>query len=251
MKNKIYSLKHLVNWLSDGLKLRLFKLMFWKPDLIWLYRNRYLRMDANQQINDKKRREFHLDRYEFSCNYLKSLNKEGLFILDAACGTGYGCDVLKRLNHELIVGIDIDPKTIRYANKKYGSDKCVFKVSDVVCMEGFKNDMFDAVVSFETIEHLEQPIIFLEKINKILKQKGILIISTPNKWGISKHHKFDYDYNLLRGHLDKYFSIIDIYIHNSGSIELYTNRGCKHRLEKANSNNIEEAECFIAVCKKQ
>jgi len=71
MKNKIYSLKHLVNWLSDGLKLRLFKLMFWKPDLIWLYRNRYLRMDANQQINDKKRREFHLDRYEFSWQYAK------------------------------------------------------------------------------------------------------------------------------------------------------------------------------------
>ena len=243
--------KSLIRRLRDAFKLCLFRLMFWDSDFFWLYRNRYLRMDAKEPINDKKRRAFHVDRYDFAVKYLKGMNKDSLMILDIACGTGYGSDILKILNPKLIIGVDIDSETIRYASKKYGSERCVFKIANAIDMKDFRDKMFDAIISFETIEHLEDPILFLENINRLLKNKGILIMSTPNKWGLNAPHKVDYNYDLLKCHLKNFFYIESIYSHNSGSMDLWVNKGVSmRRLVKAHTENIEEAECFIAVCKK-
>lgn len=224
--------------------------MLWKPDFLWLYKNRFLRMDANVAINNESRRLFHIDRYEFAANYLRNKWGDGLVILDAACGTGYGSDIFKKIKPEQIIGIDNCSKTIKYANKKYGNGHCIFKQCDITDMKELKEGMFDACVSFETIEHIEQPIVFLKNISRVLKNEGILIVSTPNKWGLTKDHKFDYDYELLRDHLERYFHIEDIYVENSGCMELWVNRGAPRRLVKAMPENIEKAECFIAVCKK-
>lgn len=226
-------------------------LFFWKPDFIWLYKNRFLRMDANEPINDERRRFFHKDRYEFAANYLKDMKKDDLFILDAACGTGYGSDILKKAHPQQIIGIDICQKTVAYANKKYGNRQCIFKTCDITDLKDFMDEMFDSIVSFETIEHIEHPIVFLNNLNRVLKKEGILIISTPNKWGLTKDHKFDYDYELLRDHLERFFDIEDIYVQNSGCMELWTNRGAPRRLLRATTpENIEQAECFIAIAKK-
>lgn len=221
-----------------------------KPDLAWLYENRYLRMDINTPINAKKRRFFHKDRYEFAVNVLKNMQNKGIVILDAACGTGYGSDIMKRVNPRKNIGVDICPKTIQYARNAYGNDKCVFEVADVTNMREFPGSMFDAVVSFETIEHLDKPIMFLENMHRLLKKDGCLIISTPNKWGPTRDHHFDYDYDLFKNHLERYFTIEDIYIQNSGCMELWVNRDAPRRLIKLSSDNKEEAECFIAICRK-
>ncbi len=49
----------------------------------------------------------------------------------------------------------------------------------------FKSNSFDLIISLEVIEHLVQAEQFLSEINRILKPKGRLIISTPNIawWG--------------------------------------------------------------------
>jgi len=225
-------------------------LLFWKPNSLWLYKNRSLRMDANVAINDKRRRLFHIVRYKFAAEYLKEKGREKLTILDAACGTGYGSDILKQINPAKITGLDICHKTVKYANKKYGNKQCIFQVSDITDMNGFADGTFDTVVSFETIEHIDEPLAFLKNIERVLKKDGILIISTPNKWGLTKDHKFDYDYELLRDHLERFFDIEDIYVQNSGCMELWTNRGAPRRLIRATPENIEQAECFIAITKK-
>ncbi len=230
----------------DGAKL----LMFWKPDFVWLYRNRHLRMDANMDIIDKRRRDFHIDRYEFAARYLRDMKNSGLYLLDAACGTGYGSNILKKAHPEQIVGVDISPRTVAYATKNYGDESCMFRVSDVTQMDGFDEASFDAVVSFETIEHFEQPFLFLEHIHRLLKKDGKLILSTPNKWGPTKDHKFDYNYDTLQKHVKTFFSIEDLYVQNSGCMDLWINRGAPRRLVKATPDTIEQAECFIVVCRK-
>ena len=45
----------------------------------------------------------------------------------------------------------------------------------------FQRSVFDAVVSFETIEHLIHPEVFLQELHSILKLGGMLIVSTPNR----------------------------------------------------------------------
>lgn len=219
----------------------------WKPELRWLYKNRSLRMDANIALNDKRRRDFHIDRYEFAAQYIKEKYGSSLSILDAACGTGYGSHILKKCSPAKLVGVDICSEAISYAQKKYGEAGYNFQCADVTRFDGFKPETFDAVVSFETIEHLEEPPLFLEKVYKLLKRDGALIISTPNKWGKTKDHRFDYDYDLLREHLSKFFEIEDMFIQNSGCMELWINRGQPRRLIRDSEAERETAECFIAV----
>lgn len=223
-------------------------LNFWKKDYLWLNKNKFLRMDANVPLLDKKRRDFHIDRYKFVVDYLKTKTNGSPRILDAACGTGYGSDILKKLNPEHILGLDISPDTINYAKNKYASENCEFRVCNVVEMNDCKIPERDVIVSFETIEHIEAPLKLLDNFKKILKKGGLLFISTPNKWGPTKDHKFDYDYNMFKEHLEKYFIIENIFAQNSGSMELWVNRNCEKRLVKASADNIETAECFIAIC---
>ena len=54
--------------------------------------------------------------------------------------------------------------------------------------------LYDAIVSCEGIEHLGNPLLFLENIKSHLNNKGVLIISTPNIWSPASKLKY-----LMRG----------------------------------------------------
>jgi 2-polyprenyl-3-methyl-5-hydroxy-6-metoxy-1,4-benzoquinol methylase len=68
--------------------------------------------------------------------------------------------------------------------------------------EEFKNGRYDVIVSFETLEHLEKRQQFLENLRAMMKDRGVLIISTPNKTITSPmkapsairnaYHKYEY-----------------------------------------------------------
>jgi len=224
----------------------------WRPGFLWLYKNRYLRMDANVDINDARRRRFHTDRYEFAARLIQEDKKAGASILDAACGTGYGTNILEKSGAGRVTGVDISPEAVEYAQKKYGSAVASFKASDVTRLDKtmLGTDGFDAIVSFETIEHIDEPLAFLKCVAGLLKKDGIFIVSTPNKWGITKDHKIDYDYKLFREHLKKFFEIESMWVQNSGCMEEWINRGQERRLIMATAQNIDEAECFLAICRQ-
>lgn len=44
----------------------------------------------------------------------------------------------------------------------------------------FKSGVFDKVCFYEVIEHVESPLLCLREIHRVLKEKGILELSTPN-----------------------------------------------------------------------
>ena len=102
-------------------------------------------------------------------------------VIDIASGEGYGSSILADAA-ESVVGIDIDEETVKYANEKYCKDNLVFKtgnVSDIPADDSFA----DVVISFETIEHVNADAqqLFFNQIKRVLKNNGILVISTPNK----------------------------------------------------------------------
>ena len=64
----------------------------------------------------------------------------------------------------------------------------------------FMNETFDAVLSFQVIEHLNDVSKFLNEIKKVLKKNGLAIISTPNKavckgHGNNEYHTQEYRYD--------------------------------------------------------
>ena len=124
----------------------------------------------------------HLVRYIFACQFVK-----GKKVLDAACGTGYGSALMARKGAEHVTGLDKSQKAIAYSAKHYSLSNSHFIKSDALIMP-FDDNQFDLVVSYETIEHLENHDQFLKEIKRILNPDGFCIISTPNP-------KSDYEQN--------------------------------------------------------
>ena len=116
----------------------------------------------------------HLHRYAFASELT-----EGKRVLDIACGEGYGSEMLSR-NAKSVVGVDIDPATVAHAMTKYRSPKVRF--IEAACEKiPLPDKSMDLVVSFETLEHIEDHNKFLGEIERVLDSGGILVISTPEK----------------------------------------------------------------------
>ena len=109
-----------------------------------------------------------------------------------------------------VIASDIDAKTIKYASCRNRHALIDYQVQNA---ETFKlQQKFDVVISFETIEHLKNPELFLQNVHEVLATNGTFYVSTPissivqnNKpeniyhtveWGFQKFqdiiaHKFD------------------------------------------------------------
>jgi len=104
------------------------------------------------------------------------------FVLDCAAGSCYGSSILRRSNAvKSIISVDADRGILQYAKMVYNAN-CVH--ADATHLP-FKEMSFDSVVSIETLEHIKDQKAFLNNINFCLKQRGELILSTPNKLYLS------------------------------------------------------------------
>ncbi len=120
----------------------------------------------------------HKNRYQFACDQLKPDSSQN--ILDLACGIGYGSLMLAEATGASVTGVDIDAGAIAYAKKYYRSRNTNFVCEDARKLT-LPSDFFDAIVSFETIEHIDFDVELLVKFYQLLKPGGIFICSTPNE----------------------------------------------------------------------
>lgn len=102
-----------------------------------------------------------------------------LVIADVACGAGYGSAILSKFAR-LVTGVDISELAVAAARSNFAGDNLRFQVGNCVNLP-FDDRSLDAVVSFETIEHITQQDEFLDECKRVLKPKGMLIISTPHR----------------------------------------------------------------------
>lgn len=117
----------------------------------------------------------HKQRYEFFASKC-----HGLSVLDAACGVGYGSYILAKAGAKSVVGVDISIDAVLYAQMHFCHPDIHFVRDDLENISTHK-DLFDVVVSFETIEHLREPCAFISQVHSVLRPGGLFICSTPNK----------------------------------------------------------------------
>lgn len=121
----------------------------------------------------------HEARYVFAGKFVK--NKR---VLDVACGSGLGTDYLLKAGAQSCLGLDIDNEAIEYARAVYKDCNFVQCDATSLCL---LDGTVDAVVSFETIEHVKNQASFLLECRRVLRPGGILVCSTPNRtlsrWG--------------------------------------------------------------------
>lgn len=119
----------------------------------------------------------HLRRYLFAQQYVY-----GRRVLDVACGTGYGSDLLQRGRARRVISADLSRAALDYARAHWPDGR--FVRADAARLP-LPSGAFDVVVSFETIEHLPDPRAFLAEARRVLQPEGRLILSTPNRAVVS------------------------------------------------------------------
>ena len=122
----------------------------------------------------------HLSRYQFASRTLADRRVSGR-ILDAATGVGYGANHLAETLGVQVVAVDRNAHAIRTARERFAHPRVEFLADDCHTLEkAAGRGPFDAIVSFETLEHLPRPLDFLRSCRRVLAPGGCMIISTPN-----------------------------------------------------------------------
>lgn len=146
-----------------------------------------LKMDQ-QLAADQATLELHLARYRFASQTL-----QGQRILDMACGCGYGSALLAEQHPDkLIIGIDLDPEAIAYAQAHYQLPNLHYICANA---QSFSDEQgFDSIVSLETIEHLPTPKQLVANLAHLLKAGGSIIASVPTTPTLdgNPHHLHDF-----------------------------------------------------------
>jgi 2-polyprenyl-3-methyl-5-hydroxy-6-metoxy-1,4-benzoquinol methylase len=124
---------------------------------------------SGQRIEDD-----HMERYKFAAHYAN-----GKSVLDIACGIGYSAPMLIDAGAASYDGADINQELTAYANNQYGSDSIRYHTGDICSFDNGRN--YDLITCFETIEHVPDYESALLNLHKLLRQDGLLLISSPNR----------------------------------------------------------------------
>lgn len=126
------------------------------------------------------RKAEYLGRYLFAADFL--MQQKLQTVADISCGTGYGTMALCEVAEE-VVGVDGSGELIETAIQRCGKPGARFLKKNLEredLMPEIGQGSMDAVVSFETLEHLVDPNRAVCQFSEILKRDGFLICSVPN-----------------------------------------------------------------------
>ena len=103
----------------------------------------------------------------------------GLRVLDLACGEGDGSAILAG-GAGSVVGVDLRPEAVAHARATHPSPRLRFEVGSAEQIP-LKDASVDAVVCFETLEHVAAHDQVLAEFRRVLQPGGFLVISCPDR----------------------------------------------------------------------
>lgn len=110
-------------------------------------------------------------------------------VLDVGCGVGNLVRYLESLGFEAY-GVTVNPKEVNLAQHPRVS-LCDIQSQNIDI--AFPGKLFDAIVSFDCLEHLELPLLALRNINRLLKPQGLFIAYIPPaRWTECDYHVIVY-----------------------------------------------------------
>ncbi len=118
-------------------------------------------------------------RYLEILNLLKRYDLKGKKILEIGAGTLHLSECLASKGAS-VTALDMSEEL-----KQSHKELSITLRDSITCIEAdflkhdFKNEKFDVIIAMEVLEHVEEEKLFLEKVKKLLKDKGVIIISVP------------------------------------------------------------------------
>lgn len=155
----------------------------------------------------------HQQRYLYASQYVK-----GKDVVDCACGSGESSAIFARAGATKVIGIDVDQGSINNASEEYKLPNLTFTKSNGVKIP-LSDGSCDVLISLETIEHISDDLTFVQEVERVLRPKGLLICSTPNREVTNPHtsisnkplnqfHIREYSFNEFVQLFDRKFSLI-------------------------------------------
>ena len=144
----------------------------------------------------------HFARYAFVRPFLR-----GKRVLDAACGEGYGSALLAS-EAGSVLGMDIDETAIAHARARYGAHATLaFERGDATSL-ALDAASFDAVVSFETLEHVAAQESLIAGFARVLREDGVLFVSSPDKRTYSDLAGFRNEFHVRELYRDELLALL-------------------------------------------
>lgn len=101
-------------------------------------------------------------------------------LLDVGCATGICMEVGEECGWD-VYGVDISEKAAEVARARFGTK---VETLDFVSMKQTVKDYYDVIIMTDVLEHLNDVRLVMEKINRMLKPGGIIVIATVNTGGL-------------------------------------------------------------------
>jgi len=116
--------------------------------------------------------------HKISLGLIKEYLTDNKKVLDIGCATGNFLFKMQKINKNIeLYGIDYNRKMITIAKNKFKNIHFYNLKAEEM---SFHYNFFDIITLIETFHHLSNQNLVLEKIHKILKSDGILLIAEPD-----------------------------------------------------------------------
>jgi 2-polyprenyl-3-methyl-5-hydroxy-6-metoxy-1,4-benzoquinol methylase len=102
------------------------------------------------------------------------------------CAYGFLLDEARKFKKCDTYGIELSEYSYRYAKERLGLDVVNSEINQTI----FKNNLFDVVFLIGTIEHLSSPRTMIAQINRILKNEGLIVLTTIDTSGVLPFYSF-------------------------------------------------------------
>lgn len=135
--------------------------------------------------------EHYADAYEASTNsgysfrirqqrVVEMFDQPGGKVLDVGCGPGVMVNELVRRRGCELWGIDIAPEMIRDAERRFaGEPRAHFAVGAIEKLQ-FPDSFFDAVVCMGVVEYIDDDVVAIREMLRVLRPGGTLIVTVPH-----------------------------------------------------------------------
>jgi len=199
----------------------------------------------------------HFHRYVLAGEWVS-----GKRVLDAACGEGYGSAHIA-CTAKSVIGVDVSQQAVSHASERYKADNLEFQIAEV-CNLPFEDNQFDCVVSFETLEHLEDQSGLLKEFRRVLEPGGFLLISSPDKAIYTDLHHNDNEFHVRELYRDELMTLLDeqfpacrllrqkLVFHSAIWSEEANSQVVFHQSEGGRTSTLDtpghEAMYYIAIC---
>ncbi len=141
----------------------------------------------------------HLERYRLAAEYVRDAD-----VVDCACGTGYGSEMLQQAGARSVQGVDLDRDALAFARARHAREGITYYEADA--LRFVPSPVPTVWVSLETVEHLPHPAAYVAHVAAVLPVGGRFIASVPVTVSTdgNPHHLHDFTREsfrqLLRAH---------------------------------------------------